>query len=370
MINKRILFVDDEDVILKSFCAALDHKGFQTSSAISGKEAIEKLRTHVLDVIVTDLKMPGINGFQVLKEAKKLHPHIVVIVLTGFGDMESAIDSLRLGADDFLHKPCDVEELLCRIDKCLKQKKIECQLLVEKQKNIHFEMISILAGGISHDYNNILTGIIGCLELVAGEIPRDSKAKSYLEMAQSSCDQAKDLTYKFNQISDMYKPKLMPESIDKLIASLIKKFQEKYNSTINVHVANDIWKTLIDYNKISRALEGIIRNAQEAVNKSGEVTIVAENFDGKLPTTTYPDRTSAGKYVKITIKDSGSGISADNIQKIFHPYYSTKEKGAARGLGLGLTLAAAFIRRCEGQIFIDSELGKGTAVTVFFLTPP
>ncbi|MDD2462646.1 MAG: response regulator [Desulfobulbus sp.] len=114
-----ILFVDDEAVIRQSIRYELTLEGFQVTSVASGDEAIEILEKERFDIVITDLMMPGTDGFGVLKACKRLTPMTGVIILTGYGDMRSAIDALRLGADDFTLKPCDVDELLFRIRRCL-----------------------------------------------------------------------------------------------------------------------------------------------------------------------------------------------------------------------------------------------------------
>lgn len=121
MRKKSILLVDDEEIILNSFGMDLRKENYDVSLAICGKKAISLLNSNEFDLLVTDLSMPGLDGLQVLKEAKKMNSLTGVIILTGYGDMTSAIDALRLGADDYLLKPCDPDELIIRIERCLEK---------------------------------------------------------------------------------------------------------------------------------------------------------------------------------------------------------------------------------------------------------
>lgn len=118
--RKSILLVDDERLILESLARELTSasRGFDVAIASSGEEAVAKLNDRFWNLVVTDLVMPGLDGLQVLHAAKQANIRTMVIVLTGYANLESAIDALRLGADDFLQKPCDVEELLYRMDNC------------------------------------------------------------------------------------------------------------------------------------------------------------------------------------------------------------------------------------------------------------
>lgn len=113
--RKSLLVVDDERIILDSLSRDLTGAGLKVTTVTSGEEAIARINTDFFDLVTTDLQMPGLDGFQVLKAAKQRSLEIIVIILTGNGSMESAIEALRLGADDFLQKPCDTDELLCRI---------------------------------------------------------------------------------------------------------------------------------------------------------------------------------------------------------------------------------------------------------------
>ena len=121
MQSKSILLVDDEEIILNSLGMDLRQENYAVTFANSGEEAITLLKDNPFDLVVTDLSMSGMDGIQVLQEAKRINSSMGVIILTGYGDMTSAIDALRLGADDYLLKPCEPEELVIRIGRCLEK---------------------------------------------------------------------------------------------------------------------------------------------------------------------------------------------------------------------------------------------------------
>ena len=127
-----LLFVDDEEVIRKSLARELRLENFTVTTVSSGSDAISALENAQYDVVITDLMMPDIDGFGVLKAVKKLAPLTRVIIITGYGDMRSAIDALRLGADDFTLKPCEVEELVFRIRRCLEKQNLLQLLMTQK----------------------------------------------------------------------------------------------------------------------------------------------------------------------------------------------------------------------------------------------
>lgn len=119
MSDKNILLVDDEQFILDTLARDLANEAFTLSLANGGEHAVCAIKKHYFDLVVTDILMEDIDGFQVLKAAKKRNPRTLVIMLTGYADTSLVIDALRVGADDFLQKPCDSEELLFRIENCL-----------------------------------------------------------------------------------------------------------------------------------------------------------------------------------------------------------------------------------------------------------
>ena len=129
-----ILFVDDEKIIRRSFTRELRTEGFTVTVAAGGAEAIGALEKRKYDVVITDLMMPEVDGLGVLRAAKEMAPQTSVIILTGYGDMRSAIDALRLGADDFTFKPCETEEIVFRIRRCLEKRSLLQQLATQNQQ--------------------------------------------------------------------------------------------------------------------------------------------------------------------------------------------------------------------------------------------
>ena len=115
MLRKKILVVDDEQNILNYCRIDFEHEGYAVTTAENGEEAIMILCDNHFDLLITDLAMPGVDGIGVLRAAKKQYPEICAIILTGYGDMATAIEALRLGADDYLLKPCNTDEMLLRV---------------------------------------------------------------------------------------------------------------------------------------------------------------------------------------------------------------------------------------------------------------
>lgn len=363
MNNKgSILFVDDEASIGLSFSRAFEYLGYSTDVCFSGKEAIKLLESEQYDVIVTDLKMPDVGGISVLEEAKKRLPDCIVIILTGFGDMGSAIDALRIGADNYMQKPCDIDDLTHTIEELLLKKKKEKQKIEEATVQNKQQTIMSVANGISHDFNNILAQIVGAIDLSSSSASHDRETAEFLNWARTGCTEAKKLTDKFLELSDMYSPRKWAVSVNTLIDNVIDELEDADTERIEVIVPEKIGDLYVDDIKIGYSLLAILTNAIEALqNPEDVITVTAENIASKpndLPL-------QENDYIKITVKDTGKGIAQEHLSKIIDPYFSTKERSSIKGMGMGLTLASNFIRKNGGQLTIKSEVNKGTMVDIF-----
>ena len=124
----KLLLVDDDPFILEGIGDDLESNGYQVTPASSGESAVDLLKTSQFDLVITDLVMDSTDGIQVLKKAKELNPDVQVIILTGFGDIDSAIEALRSHADDFLLKPCESQEMLFRVKNCLEKQEMTRRL--------------------------------------------------------------------------------------------------------------------------------------------------------------------------------------------------------------------------------------------------
>ena len=116
MISSFVLLVDDEVPFVETMTKRLSRRQLMVLPAYSGREALEKLKKNAVDVVILDVKMPGMDGIETLREIKKAHPLVEVIMLTGHATVETAVEGMRLGAFDYLMKPCEIDELLAKVD--------------------------------------------------------------------------------------------------------------------------------------------------------------------------------------------------------------------------------------------------------------
>lgn len=228
----------------------------------------------------------------------------------------------------------------------------------ERAKASKIESIGILAGGIAHDFNNLLTGIIGNISLTKTGVPENSEEYEFLCEAELGCIRATELTQQLLTFSKGGVPIKQPIDISSLISETTSFSLRGSNVTYTTTVCSGLWPVNADKGQIHQALSNIIINAQQAMPKGGTVSLLAENIEVDE---TYGLPLENGRYISISIVDNGTGIPKKNIQNIFDPYFTTKQKGS----GLGLATTYSIIKRHGGFISVESELGTGTTFTIY-----
>lgn len=235
----------------------------------------------------------------------------------------------------------------------------------EQIKSEKLETATILAGGIAHDFNNLLSLIMGNTELALSDIGGTSPANEKMQNVMVACEQAVNLTRKFLTLSDAYHPLKETVSVKDLLKRVLSHHTDKEKLPIDIFIAEDLWKVQIDSEKIVQALNEIVLNAREAIDKQGHVLVTAENIDQEAKELVLGKNKLSPKYIKISIKDDGPGITEDTINNIFDPYFSTKQRGTQKGMGLGLTLANTIIKKNNGHINLESTVNSGTNIMIF-----
>jgi signal transduction histidine kinase/pSer/pThr/pTyr-binding forkhead associated (FHA) protein len=237
-----------------------------------------------------------------------------------------------------------------------KRKKAEEELMKAKR----LDSIGILAGGIAHDFNNLLTGILGNITLAQLYIKPGSKAFDLLVSAEESSLRAKDLTQKLITFSRGGAPAKNTVPISELLKNTADLALSGSDVNCEFVMPDDLWSVYIDEPQIVQAIHNLLINAVEAMPKGGTIRIISENVEEKG--SRFPKKR---RYVKISIKDEGVGITEENMEKVFDPYFSTKEMGKQKGTGLGLSICHSIIKKHKGHITVESEVGVGTTFHVF-----
>lgn len=224
------------------------------------------------------------------------------------------------------------------------------------------EAIATLAGGIAHDYNNLLFIALGNISMAMEEMAEDDPSRNLLRIAENACLRSRDLTRELTTYSQGGPLHKKTGSISEWLERSVRRAVADGVVSPRFEMAGDLWPVDYDREHLRHAIANLVLNACQAMPGGGDLRITAENIrlGGQ---TDIPLK--GGDYVKISLRDTGHGIPGEHLQKIFDPYFSTRERGSQKGMGLGLSTADAIIRRHRGYIAVESNNGDGAAFHIY-----
>ena len=235
------------------------------------------------------------------------------------------------------------------------------QLRMEKElaKGTKLESIGVLAGGIAHDFNNILTAIMGNINLARLDSGLEDATKTHLTEAEKASVRAKNLTQQLLTFAKGGEPLKETSSLEAVIKDSAGFILHGNNVSCQFDIPDNLWLVDIDKGQISQVVQNIVLNASQAMTEGGTIMIGCNNFTPKHTDTAGLPHDK--RFVEITITDSGAGMPADVIDKIFDPYFTTKQEGN----GLGLAICYSIVTKHNGYIAVKSTPGTGTIFSVY-----
>lgn len=349
-----ILVVDDEEIIRELCEQAL--RNYRVIQAATCEEALRLYEKEQVDLVLSDIVMPGESGIDLLKQIKRLDPNATVIIMTGFSDKDIILNALKEDADDFINKPLNLLQLKTTIEKALGRKALKEELAHIKRSD---ELKSTFLSLVSHKLRTPITGISLFLQnLRMGVInPDDPIFQQSINMAGEEARYLGQLVADLLAFSQVMVNgagvNKRPSDLNEIVADVLIICREEHgNFDVELEAASDRLPFMqLDASKIRFALYQVIDNAFKFSGESGHVTL-------KLG--------SQGNSVFIVVSDSGIGISESDIPKVFEKFYQVDpdHTGQIRGFGLGLFYARDFIRQHGGSISLASEPGLGTTATI------
>ena len=242
------------------------------------------------------------------------------------------------------------------------RKWLESQL----QQAQKMEAVGTLAGGIAHDFNNILGIIIGNAELAIDDVPEWNPARHNLEEVRKACLRARDVVRQILTFSRQASPQLKPVKISPIISESLKLIRSSIPSTIEIrqNISNELDTVNANPTQINQILLNLCANAAHAMEeKGGIIEVNLENATLHEESAMPSPELDPGVYVKLAVRDTGHGIAPESLDRIFDPYFTTKEVG--KGTGLGLAVAHAIVKNHGGVITVASKIDEGTTFQVF-----
>src|SRR3989449_1435965 len=368
----QILVIDDEMGPRESLRSLLKTK-YKGHTADSVEAGLKLLKEKPPDTIVMDIRMPGMTGIDGLRKIREIDPHLSVIMLTGFGALETAKEALRLGANDYISKPFDAGEMRQVIGRNVERtrvqrasetaaadiKELNNRLLKELAQKERLASLGQASAEFVHDLGNPLTIVWGYVQLLAKKLDRtedggaveNAASVKELKIIEQNVRLCRELLTMWQSYGSVEASPHKPISVSAILREVIKgvgAIAAQNGVEVKANICEDTCTLLGDAVQIKRAIQNVIINAlQASVEKKGTVSV---------------DCTQRDFYVDIRVEDTGSGISAAQMNKIFDPYFTTKQSKS--GTGLGLYITKKVVEDHNGSIKVDSTPDVGTVFTI------
>jgi len=371
----RVVIIDDELGPRESMRMLLK-QNYEVTTADRVEQGLAEVQRLHPDAVVMDIRMPGVDGIEGLRRIRKLDPAVSVIMLTGYGTLETARSAIRLGANDYLKKPFDTTEMLRVIADNVRRtefnrRKSETErnlhnlnevLMAELEDKRNMARLGQASRELAHDLQNPLMVVIGSVELLSSELrkveaslyssDRSDQAMEYITVIEQSLARCTELLNVWRNLGKGNELELsvchlhsMLENLALEARAMARERDVRFDFEADGVRGVDV---LVDKVQFPRTLMNLIGNGLDALPpENGVIGLKAEVKDGQ---------------VILRISDNGHGIPRDKQQKVFEPYFTTKEEG--KGTGLGLFIARRIAERHGGSIELESEPGKGTTFTL------
>ena len=353
-----ILVIDDEEAMRDSCCQVLSKNGYVVETAENGHGGLRKIREIKPDLVLIDLKMPGMSGMELLERIGDIDPDIVSVVITGYATIESAVEAMKRNAYDFLSKPFTPDQLRIVIERGLERKRLAAESArLRREKEMMRDNFVTL---VSHQLRSPLASIkqyFGVIrEGFVGEVT--DKQKEIIEKASGYVDsllqlindwldmsrvEAGRIAEKFERIS---LAPVLSETLEVLKSQAeTKKVVLKLNFGDNLPLVNGDPKCL------KEAFLNLVNNGINYNREGGTVTVTVKE---------------QGDDLAVDVSDTGIGISQENLPFIFDEFFRVKSRETQHitGTGLGLPIAKRIIEAHNGRMKVASELGKGTTLSI------
>ncbi len=367
----QVLVIDDEMGPRESLRMLLK-PSYQVHTADSVESGLRLLTEKKPDAIVMDIRMPGMTGIEGLRRIRQIDPHLSVIMLTGFGALDTAKEALRLGANDYISKPFDAREMREVISRNVERtrlhrtsehaaseiKELNNRLLQELAQKERLASLGQASAEFVHDIGNPLTIVLGYVQLLGKKLEESERAdpnaattNKELEIIEQNVRLCRDLLAMWQSYGSEEAAPHRLISISDIVREVVDSVGAMASETpvdLKCDVTDDPCNLMGDSVQITRAIQNVLINAIQASGENkGTVTVSCIRKDF---------------YVDVRIADTGSGISSEQIAKIFDPYFTTKQ--GKSGTGLGLYITKKVVEDHNGSIKVDSRPEVGTTITI------
>jgi signal transduction histidine kinase len=358
----RLLIVEDSSVTAKVLAHHLGQAGHDCRTVPTGEEALAEYKKQRPDLSIMDYMLPDTNGLALLQSVMREDPQALVIMVTGQGDQELAAEVIKRGARDYVVKTAQyAQALVAVVDKVLREEIIQKDQADKARQNERLAAQNELVFWMAHNFKNMLGGTAGFLELLdlESEGRRSDKERLFLHEARDSLAKALGMIDMLLQLTSLTPGPPQQVDLAKVVALALERVRER---TATEAVSGDGFEffnttqglapVMISAADAQLVLENLLVNAVEALpGAGGRVAVLADIKEG---------------WLELKVRDTGRGMSPEILAKATQPLFSTK---GTVGVGLGLSLVQAALRRNGGELILDSSPGHGTTATVRWPLP-
>ncbi len=381
----RILVVDDEALILDLAVMLLTTRGYEVITAESGEECLATVEREMPSLVLLDYMMPGMDGMTTLREMRQRFPDTYVIMLTGKGNEQIAVEVMKAGAADYVLKPFRNQDLIDRIENVLRIRRIEIhnrELRLERERLLneikgwnselerrvaektleleraHAEIMQAeklatlghLAAGMAHEIRNPLNAISLFSQILKPVLVNDPERAGYVDKLLGEVDRIDNILIQLLASSKRPRgatqPVSLQEVIDRILTSLNEQL-EAHDIKLDKELETGLPPIMANIAEVEQIFTNLFTNAIYEMRQGGRLGVrLARDRD----------------RIQIEVSDTGRGIPPENLSKIFDPFFTTKPKGT----GFGLSVVLRIVKTYQGHIKAQSETGQGTVFQIEF----
>ena len=361
----RVLFVEDSTADTELMVRALKAGGFEpVHERVETTAGLRAALERPWDVVLSDYYLPELEAPAALALVRERTTDVPFLVVSGSVGEDAAVAAMKSGATDYVMKD-RLQRLAPAVERAIEEaavrrdrRRLELQLLASQR----LEAVGRLAGGVAHDFNNVLTAVLGSTELLILDTPAGVAKREELEIIREAATHAQDLIRQLLAFSSRQTLKPVVLDLNHLVKNVGKMLRRLIGENIKLvtEPGTELDSVCADPGQLEQVLVNLAVNARDAMPQGGRLTIatanlhVAEGAAAALP---------PGHYVVLRVTDTGTGMDEATVERAFEPFFTTKPKG--KGTGLGLATVYGIVRQSGGQVEVESAPGTGTTFRVY-----